>query len=770
MSNGGISVFAKRWLTAVVLWAISVIATLSFFGQAGTFGKYFDLLLRESFGFGKFIMPLILLFSGFWIVRQAKISHPYYRVSGLFIVFISSLSLISLLSGGSESKMKIYEARTSGGYAGLSLAYLSRILGFWGGLALLFTFFTIGLILFIDSFISEENKKSDLPEEEDALSGKKLLEEKIAEEQKEEVIKEENSENEKEKIEKRNIFTKVLDWKKKIQEKKLIGKKEKAEKQEGYSNQSITQEVKADEGKKELVGKNEDLKAQNKIILPKSDWKYPPFSILEKTKSKAVADDIKKNTSAIKNTLINFGIPTEIADVNVGPTVTQFAVRPAEGIKLSRITALQNDLAMSLAAHPIRIEAPIPGRSLVGIEVPNKVKRMVSLREILEAPTFNESKDRLLIALGEDVAGNYVYSDLAEMPHLLIAGSTGSGKSIGINCLIASLLYRNSPKDMKVIMVDPKRVELSIFNDVPHLLTPVILEPPKVVNALKWAVSEMERRYILVQETMSRNIVSYNEKIVSGEIEPEVNQETGEIIEPEFLPYIVIIIDELADLMSSSFAKEIESLIVRLAQMSRAIGIHLVLSTQRPSVNVITGIIKANFPTRMAFQVVSQIDSRTILDMSGAEKLLGKGDMLYLARESNQPKRIQGAFVSEKEVRKMVEYLISEEAVCYDPNIVKSITGSSGFEGESGEDEDELYNEATKIVTKEKKASTSLLQRHLRIGYARAARLMDILERDGIVGPAEGSKPRQVLTASPAESPDYENPVDDQSRRDQWEA
>ncbi len=756
--NSQISTFARRWLYAVIVWGIAIIFILSILGQAGAMGKYIELILDGLLGWGRYVIPIIMLASGLWIVREEKITHPYYRVTGIFVMFISALSISALFSGGNGVKIKILEARTMGGYAGLSLAYLSRILGFWGGFALLFTFFVVGIILLLDSFIADKkNKEEILVNQKTEIEKEEAHQESFSDS----VQTEEN----KEELEKKNIFTRVLDWRKKDKQKEAI-LKEFEQKEKGNVWEKIRKQP-PEETKKET----QNIPIEKSVLKPEItqlNWKYPPFNILEKTKSKAIAEDIKKNTMAIKNTLINFGIPTEIADVNVGPTVTQYAARPAEGIKLSRITALQNDLAMSLAAHPIRIEAPIPGRSLVGIEVPNKVKRVVSLREILESPTFNESKDRLLIALGEDVAGNYVYSDLAEMPHLLIAGSTGSGKSIGINCLIASLLYRNSPKDMRVILVDPKRVELSVYNDIPHLLTPVIMDPPKVANALKWAVSEMERRYILIQETMSRNIVSYNSKITEGEIEPEVDQETGEIIEPEFLPYVVIIIDELADLMSSPFAKEIESLIVRLAQMSRAVGIHLVLSTQRPSVNVITGIIKANFPTRMAFQVVSQIDSRTILDMSGAEKLLGKGDMLYLARESNQPRRIQGAYVSEKEIRKMVEYLINQEAVQYDPTVTKAVSSSNGISGENEEDEDEFYEEAVKIVTREKRASTSLLQRHLRIGYARAARLMDFLEREGIVGPAEGSKPRQVLTATPKEATDYEDPLSDQVKRDQW--
>ena len=770
-SRASISQIAKKFLFAVILWGVAVIIVLSLFDQAGTVGKYFAIFLQEVLGWGRFVVPLILVLSGYWIVRQEKMKHPYYQLTGLFIIFISALAISSLIAGGNEESIKFQEAKLAGGYTGLSLAYLSRMLGFLGGLALLFTFFVVGLVLFLDELFSrlEEKKgKEETAETEGTSPEKTEVASVLAEKTEQSPEKEEPVVPQKE-----NILLKVLNWRRKPAEESSFSQKKKKDKKISKGiffgkNKEKEADAKQVEEKKIPSSQERNVLAEAKIINPRENWNFPPFNILEKTKSKAVAEDIKTNSAAIKSTLNNFGIPVEIADVNIGPTVTQYAIRPAEGIKLSRITSLQNDLAMSLAAHPIRIEAPIPGRSLVGIEVPNKVKRIVTLRDLLETSAFNESKDKLLIALGEDTAGNYVYGDLAEMPHLLIAGATGSGKSIGINCLVASLLYRNSPQELRMIMVDPKRVELSIYNDIPHLLTPVILEPPKVVNALKWAISEMERRYILIQETMSRNIVSYNDKVLQGEIEPEINQETGEIIEPEFLPYIVIVVDELADLMSSSFSKEIEATIVRLAQMSRAVGIHLVLSTQRPSVNVITGIIKANFPTRMAFQVVSQVDSRTILDMSGAEKLLGKGDMLYLARESNQPRRIQGAYVSEKELKKMVGFLTNQETAVYDPSVVKTTSSSDFGEGENGEEEDELYNEAQRIVTKEKRASTSLLQRHLRIGYARAARLMDLLEKNGVVGPAEGSKPRQVLAPAPSESPDYEEPLADQVKRDNW--
>lgn len=785
--NGQISAVARRWLSAVIIWGFTTLVILGIFDMAGVVGHYLDLILSEVLGWGKLIIPFVLILSGYWIIKQEKLAHPYYRVNGLFISFTMLLALFSLLSNGTADKIDIRRMKSSGGYIGLSIAYLVTFLGFWGGLVILLTLFIVGLVLLMDGYFSKmEQRAKDAASKEKA---RKIILEELdgSEDEKAQQEKLFNANGEEKKWGNRlfsalkGMGTRIIPSKKErvikdleseeknekgksVEEEEVEGKN-KGEAKEGFFSRRIN----GGGAKNKSVGSKSGI--QTKIPGLNEDWKFPPISILEKTTSKAVAEDIKTNSAAIKKTLLNFGIPAEVVEVNVGPTVTQYAIRPAEGIKLSRITAIQSNLAMALAAHPIRIEAPIPGRPLVGVEVPNKVKRIVTLRDLLEDSSFKNASEKLLVGLGEDPAGNYVYADLAEMPHLLIAGATGSGKSIGVNCIINSLLYRNSPRELKLIMVDPKRVELSVYNNIPHLLTPVIVDHHKVVNALRWGVSEMERRYVVIQEMMSRNIMSYNQKVVDGEIDPEVNQETGEIIEPEYLPYIVIVVDELADLMSSSYAKEVESHIVRLAQMSRAVGIHLVLSTQRPSVNVITGIIKANFPTRVAYQVVSQVDSRTILDMAGAEKLLGKGDMLYLPKESNQPRRIQGAYVSEKEVTKTVDYLLDQEVANYDPMVVKPAGGQEGgvdtFEGE----EDELYEEAKNIVTKEKKASTSLLQRHLRIGYSRAARIMDLLESNGIIGPAEGSKPRQVLASSSqlSEETTYSNSVEDQANRDKWE-
>lgn len=478
-----------------------------------------------------------------------------------------------------------------------------------------------------------------------------------------------------------------------------------------------------------------DIKLPDAVVLEeRKDWKLPPFDLLDDHKTSVDSGNIEANIAIIHKTLADFGIEVEMGEVNVGPTVTQYTLRPNTGVKLSQIAGLKSDLALALAAHAIRMELPIPGKALVGIEVPNKSSRIVSLREVLQTSDFINHPSRLAFALGRDVAGKAQITDIAKMPHLLIAGSTGTGKSVALNALIISLLYRNTPQDVKLIMVDPKRVEMTLYNGIPHLLTPPIVEPDKAVNALKWAVSEMDRRYKLLAEAQKRNIAEYNS------------------VAPLALSYIVIVVDELADLMAVAQA-DIEAAIVRLAQMARAVGIHLVLATQRPSVDIITGLIKANITSRVAFAVASQIDSRTILDSSGAEQLLGNGDMLFVSAESNKPRRIQGSYIGEKEVRKVTDFFKQQAgAVIYSDDVTqKPKVGFSipGFEA-SGDSEDDLLEAAQQEVLHAGKASASFLQRRLKVGYARAARLLDLLEERGVVGPGEGAKPREVYGAQEA--------------------
>lgn len=473
-------------------------------------------------------------------------------------------------------------------------------------------------------------------------------------------------------------------------------------------------------------------------------YEYPPLSLLSKSAGKPSVGDIKAHANLIKRTLLNFGIDVEMDEVSIGPTVTRYALKPAEGIKLSRIVALKSDLGLALAAHPLRIEAPIPGKSLVGIEVPNKIKSMVGLGSLIEEEVFQGSPNRLYVALGKTVTGKSAFANLGKMPHLLIAGTTGSGKSVTVHNLILSLLYRNGPEDLRFIMVDPKRVELTLYNDIPHLLTPVIKEPKKAILALKWAAKEMERRYDILEKSSCRDISSYRDKLDQGKIKGEGENP------PARMPYIVIIIDELADIMQA-YPRELEAAIVRLAQMSRAVGIHLILSTQRPSVNVITGLIKANIPSRLALQVASQIDSRTILDAPGAESLLGKGDMLYQGEGMGKPERMQCANVEEDEVKKVVAFIKNHnEGLPDEITLGGSIDeggntiSSNSFDGDSSDD-DELYEDARACVIEAGKASTSYIQRKLKIGYSRAARLIDMLEERGVVGPADGAKPREVI-------------------------
>lgn len=465
---------------------------------------------------------------------------------------------------------------------------------------------------------------------------------------------------------------------------------------------------------------------------PAGDWEFPPLDLLLYPTGKANPGNVVKNVEAIEKSLKDFGVEVTMGDVNIGPTVTQYTLKPNDGVKLTKITTRSTDLALVLAAPAVRIEAPIPGKAAVGIEVPNKVAAMVTLRELLETDQAKSIKSNLSIPLGRDAAGAPVIADLKKMPHLLIAGSTGSGKSIAINSLIVGLLYQNTPSQLRMLLVDPKRVEFTQFNDIPHLLAPVITEPDKTVTTLKWALVEMERRYRRFQEVGSRDIDSYNDKFKN-----------------EQLPYIVIVIDELADLMATS-AKEVEGAIVRLAQMARAVGMHLIVATQRPSVDVITGLIKANITTRVAFAVASQIDSRTIIDVGGAEKLLGRGDMLFTSSEfSRGPRRIQGCLITEKEIKSVTDFLKEHAGPQYDEEVMSYSPHGSGSgvggQGGDGEVDDDMYQQAKETVVNAGKASASLLQRRLRVGYARAARLLDLLEDQGVIGPADGAKPRDIL-------------------------
>jgi len=515
-----------------------------------------------------------------------------------------------------------------------------------------------------------------------------------------------------------------------------------------------------------LMQKKEPVRATRPAVSLKSllsPYTPPPLSLLERDRGRPGVGDIKGNANIIKRTLQNFGITVELDEISIGPSVTRYAVKPAEGVRLQKILTLQKNLELALSASSVRIEAPIPGKSLVGIEVPNSAKVTVGLGALLEAQEFAESHKPLLVALGRNIAGGAVFANVAKMPHALVAGATGSGKSVAIHTLINSLLYRCGPQQMRFIMIDPKRVELTLYRSLPHLLTPVITDAKKAITALRWAGREMERRYNVLEAHRVRDVESYHQNILAPALEkikkngaPEEGDEV-----PEAMPYIVILIDEIADIMHT-FPRELEAAVVRLAQMSRAIGIHLVLSTQRPSVNVITGLIKANVPARIALQVSSQIDSRTILDQGGAETLLGAGDMLYLSADMNKPVRLQTAFISEKEVKAVVDFIAkhNEPELPVEMSLVQrgdgaglgslTSTGSQTSSDFSDEEEidDDMYAAAHFAVLEAGKASTSYLQRKLRVGYARAARLVDMLEERGVIGPGDGAKPREILEKS----------------------
>ncbi|MCF7835558.1 MAG: DNA translocase FtsK [Candidatus Marinimicrobia bacterium] len=673
---------------AIVCLGASLFFVLAIFGKAGLVGQYVYTGLEFLFGEALFLVPVVFFFGAISLFSSFKPNLLTTNLIGGLLVFLSALALVDIIFGNK-----------TGGFVGFGVALpFLKLFDFWASLTFFVVALLTGFLIMFNIPISfglfkKIMGKKIFKDKDDALEGVEIEESDNYEEN---IIEEEEPEAEKDDV--------------------SVAK--------GYDVEEEVVDVKNKKNKKYM-----DNMSKNGV-----NFKSPPLELLEGDKGKPSAGDIKANANIIKRTFQNFGINIEMNEVCIGPSVTQYSFKPAEGVKVSRIISLNNDLALALAAHPIRIEAPIPGKSLVGIEVPNKTASMVGLKQLLSEPTFQDTDKNLLVALGRNVAGRPVYSSIAKMPHLLIAGATGSGKSVAIHSLMMSLLYCHSPLELQLLLIDPKRVELNIYNDLPYLLSPVITEAKKAIMALKWATKEMERRYEVLLQAGARDITSYHKRNKSGD-----------------MPFIVIIIDELADIMAT-YPRELEASIVRLAQMSRAVGIHLVVSTQRPSVEVITGLIKANITSRMAFQVASQIDSRTILDMSGAEKLLGNGDMLYLSGDAAKPRRIQGSFVSENEVKNVVEFLKGQcEEFC--PDEIDLGAGehkqSSIFDDSSNsfedEDDDDLYEEARSLVIEAQKASSSYLQRRLRVGYARAARLLDILEERQIVGPQDGSRPREVL-------------------------
>jgi S-DNA-T family DNA segregation ATPase FtsK/SpoIIIE len=670
----------KRGVAAVILFTLAVIFILSFQGVGGFLGEY--LLKGSKFIFGSclWLVPLAFIAAGIAILKEIHRNVYLSTLLGMFLFVLSFLALVQILFPNAE----IYRA----GLLGYLISWpFLKIFGFWVSIVIFIAF------LFISVLIGFNIPLRKLPKEG----------------------KEEGEATEK--------LSKEI--------KGLPGpEKRVARFVRGILGKSGAKDKEAEEeAEKPAKTEEEELIPTTRVGI--KDYTFPPLELLEADKGYPASGDIKTNANIIEKTLENFGIPVEMGEVNVGPTVTQYTLRPAGGVKLAKITALHRDISLALAAHPIRIEAPIPGRSLVGIEIPNKTKTLVRLRDLLAGYDYKKDGHNLNMVLGRDVAGNPLWANLVKMPHLLIAGATGSGKSICIHSLIISLLYQKSPWELKFILVDPKRVELPSYNGIPHLLTPVIVELNKVLNAFKWAIKEMEGRYKRLADAGAKDLASYNEKVVKSS--PE-----------NIMPYIIIIVDELADIMAA-FGKEVEWAIVRLAQMSRAVGIHLVVSTQRPSVEVITGLIKANITSRIALQVASQVDSRTILDMGGAERLLGNGDMLFLAGDVGKPRRIQGVYMSEREIRNVVKFLKKEAGEIEYEEIIPEPKERGSFEGQTLSLDDPLLEEAKQLVIQTNKASASYLQRRFRIGYARAASLLDMMEQEGIIGPSDGAKPRQVL-------------------------
>lgn len=691
----------KRAISGILLILFAIVSGFSIFGQAGRVGDLIFVVLRNAMGWVAFVSPVLFAYVGWRLVRPSEEGLPIWRKVGAALLVVGVLGFLHSVGVKPEDALQVASEGKGGGYLGFALSYpvslaLSPIISIVGFLAAII----VGFLMTFNISPQEAwdwfmnlRKPSETEEGEEA------------EQAEEEVEEGEEAEEDRPRFRIRPF---------------------------GKMPKTDPAQMALDEEQNKQDEKDRQQAEAARATLKRANKKYTPFplEILASSSRQGDGGNIEGNKEAIRAALEKFGIDVEMGKTKVGPTVTQYTLRPDEGVRLSQITALQNDLARALKAHPVRIEAPIPNTDLVGIEIPNREVALVRLRDLLDSREFKKSESPLSIALGKDVSGHAVVSEIDRMPHMLIAGATNSGKSVSIHAVLTSLIYRNSPELLRLVLIDPKRVELTAYNGIPHLWgQSVITDTSKALNAFKWALREMDRRYKLLEQSGSRNLFSYN---VSN---PD-----------ETLPFVVIVIDELADLMAKH-ARDVEGPIVRLAQLARAVGIHLVLATQRPSVNVITGLIKANVPVRVAFKVASQVDSRTILDMSGAEKLVGTGDMLFLAAGNTKPTRLQGGFVSEEEVREAVNFIkehneepaLEEEA----EEITAVQLGSGGMEGD--EDEDEMLPAAKEVALAAGKISASLLQRRLRVGYARAARLIDILEDQGVVGPADGNKPREVL-------------------------
>ncbi len=667
---------AKREIVAILLITLAIFLIIAMVGFAGSLGNWVLMAMRFVLGLSVFVLPFALLLIAWVLFQPDKYEFKANNLFGAIFTFVCLAGLAHLIFA--PDSVNFSNVGSGGGLVGMGLsAAMLPILNKPVSIFILIALLLISLVVAANTRVKDLFKSFLLLFHRERNSEGELVEEP-----------------------KFQINNKLP--------------------------------IKGSVGEDDAP---EPKKKEASVMLSSADkdWVYPPLDLVKATSTQADPGDAKATAKVIKDTFADFGYEVAMDAVDVGPTVSQYSLKPPTGVNLNKITALDRNLALALEAEQIRIEAPIPGKSLVGIQVPNKKSAQVRLGDILASKEIAGKGTKLTFVLGRDVSGEIIVADLGKAPHLLVAGATGAGKSVMINTLITSLLYRNSPSEMKLILVDPKRVELGLYHDIPHLLTPVIVEPTQAISALKWAVAEMDRRYRLLQDHGKRGIDEFN-------AQKDVDS----------MPYIVIVVDEFADLMMVA-GKDVEALIQRLTQMARAVGIHLVLATQRPSVNVITGIIKANVPTRIALTTASQVDSRTIIEMAGAEKLLGKGDMLFASPSFIKPKRVQGVWLSEEEVTGVAEFLRKAREPEYNEEVLAQsvrIKGMAGGGGDFDAGEDALFNEAAEVTIQAGKASASLLQRRLKVGYARAARLMDMLEEQGVVGPADGAKPREVLISS----------------------
>ena len=741
-------------ISIITMVIFSVLLGVLIYNQSGIMGQQISSILSGVMGFIKYIVPIgTFLIAIYKLCNKKEDAYIKLFQYALLLVCVAIFMHIVYLpkdveqfsNGFLDTVTRAYEQgktddKVGGVIGAIGAIPLTKLLGKVGASILVLGVELILIILIFNINPIEEIRVRLAEREERKLAEEK---ERIKEERKKPtVMKVEEKEDKKETRREKRLREKEEQRRAALELDDQItinlnddGKSSKKKASEGYIEENLFK--KEQEQKQEKV--KEVLQLEHALTVEDEHYEFPPVQLLSEGEKKSVKGGKKAVTDTaakLQKTLYSFGVSAKVENVSVGPAITRYELKPAEGVRVSKIANLADDIALNLAAETIRIEAPIPGKQAVGIEIPNKENEIVHLRDIIDCSKFIEHKSKLAFALGKDVAGEEVVTDIAKMPHVLIAGATGSGKSVCINTLIASIIYKAKPSEVKLVMVDPKVVELSVYNGIPHLLIPVVTDPKKAAGALAWAVQEMENRYSLFASKNVRDIKGYNE---------ELDKEGS----TEKLPQIVIIIDELADLMMVS-SKEVEDSICRLAQKARAAGMHLVIATQRPSVDVITGIIKANIPSRISFAVSSQVDSRTILDMAGAEKLLGKGDMLFYPAGAAKPTRVQGAFISDKEVEKVVDFVKANGEATYNDDILEQIEKANSTdkeieEQENDDDTDPLLMEAIEVVVETGQASTSFIQRRFKVGYARAGRIIDQMEERGIISGFQGSKPREVL-------------------------